>query len=401
MKIRVWLIIAMSGLSFLSENIYIPSLPRIAEELQVDESAVENTLSIYLLGFSLGVLCWGTFSDIAGRKYTLYIGLILALLGAFGCYKSYSIYMLYPMRFIKAFGVSVCSVVTQSVVRDRFTGKSLSKMYAAVGMGLSIFPAISPFIGGLVAQYSNWRNVFLLFITYVLFIIFSIRFLLPETRVVQEKVKFTTTLRRMLYTKKVWLATLSIGCANGLRFSYYAEGPFYMKMLKVKPIIFSMTFILNGLGMLLGNLLSKKLHETRKTSEIIGFGVMMVVIAQFIFFISVFIFYKYNYINEFALSYITIVCIMISHFGSAIIIGNTLALALVDFKNGIGSASSIFGFSYTLLLSLGTSIMACLHDDTVFPMPAYLLVLSLLLYVLQYYLAKESKDRVEVEEEFI
>lgn len=58
-----WLIILLVGLPQLCETVYTPSLPDIANSLNTSHSMVEYTLSIYLLGFSIGTLFWGNISD--------------------------------------------------------------------------------------------------------------------------------------------------------------------------------------------------------------------------------------------------------------------------------------------------------------------------------------------------
>lgn len=53
------LMIVLVAFPQISETIYTPSLPDIAAALGVDFSSVQLTLSIYFIGFALGVFCWG------------------------------------------------------------------------------------------------------------------------------------------------------------------------------------------------------------------------------------------------------------------------------------------------------------------------------------------------------
>ena len=64
----VWLIVLIIGVPQLSETVYTPSLPDIAHALLCSESMVEYTLTVYLVGFSVGVFFWGMLSDRIGRK---------------------------------------------------------------------------------------------------------------------------------------------------------------------------------------------------------------------------------------------------------------------------------------------------------------------------------------------
>lgn len=51
-----WLLLLLAGLSQLSETVYTPSLPAIAQALHTSAALVEYTLTIYLFGFALGTL---------------------------------------------------------------------------------------------------------------------------------------------------------------------------------------------------------------------------------------------------------------------------------------------------------------------------------------------------------
>jgi hypothetical protein len=60
---------------------------------------------------------------------------------------------------------------------------------------------------------------------------------------------------------------------------------------------------------------------------------------------------------------------------------SALALALVDYKWCVGTASSLFGFFYYCFISLFTLGMGMLHNGTLLPMPLYFLSIAIFMIV--------------------
>ena len=77
MKGRIFfLVVLMVVLPLLAESIYAPGLPGLALGFSVSDAAAETTLSIYLLGMSMGVLFWGNLSEVLGRKSVVLFGFL-------------------------------------------------------------------------------------------------------------------------------------------------------------------------------------------------------------------------------------------------------------------------------------------------------------------------------------
>ena len=83
-----------------------------------------QTLSVYFIGFAVGVLLWGGFSDRYGRRpgAANRAGRLCDGMpdGAVGCGFS----LLLAARIVTAIGAATGSVVTQTVLRTAITGGS-------------------------------------------------------------------------------------------------------------------------------------------------------------------------------------------------------------------------------------------------------------------------------------
>lgn len=379
----VLLIIIIAALPVLSETLYTPTLPDIAKSLMVSGTLVEYTLGIYLLGFAVGSLFFGKISDKHGRKPTLLAGFAFYVIGCLFCALSHNIEMLLASRFLQAFGCSVGSVLGQSISRDAFSGSARGKLFATVGMAIAFTPAIGPFLGGLIDQAFGWQAVFLLLSVLGIVVWITAYLRLPEThpKHIRTHNSMLTVLLKMLKDRKVLAYAFLIAGANGLTFSYYAEGSFYMiDLLKVSPSYYGLSFVILATSGFLGGLMARKLHDSMQGSDITRLGILATLLGSSVFSAITIILLYLDAASSLHIT-ITIACMAIITFGIGITIPSTLSEALQDYHYAIGTASALFGFIYYVGISLITFGMGTVHNGSLLTMPIYFLVVSLCMFV--------------------
>ncbi len=381
-----WIIAFIAGLPLFAETVYTPSLPDIARVFKVSESMAEYTLTIYIFGMAAGILFWGHLSDRIGRKPCVLAGLFFFILGCIGCYFSESIHVLMFCRLAQAFGGSVGNVLAQSIARDAFQGASLGRLYSVVASSLAIFPAVGPVIGGHIAEYLGWNDIFLFLIFFALVLGWSVIKELPETHKAEDRkpISFMEVLPLMIKDKKVIGFSLLVASSNGLGFCYFAEAPFYLiNLLGLRPSEYGFTFIAVAISAMFGGLCSAKLQGNHKSKSILGYGLLLILISGLLFSLIILYSMKIEQISNFVLIIVVVAGQMIITFGRGLVNANALALALVDYKWCVGTASSLFGCFYYFIISLFTFGMGVLHNGTLLPMPLYFLAIGLFMMLVR------------------
>lgn len=389
LKLPTWLLILIVGLPLFSETAYSPALPDIALALSVSESWVEYTLTIYLVGFALGTFLWGNLSDKWGRKSTLLVGLAIYSIGCIGCYLSDSITALLIARFIQALGGSSGSVLGQAMSRDVYQGAALGKIYATVGASLALFPALGPLVGGSIDQEFGWRSIFVFLSGAGVIMFVLVWFLLPEThrQSARQPVSLMKTGQQLSQDPQVIGFCLLVAAANGLGFSYYAEAPFFMiDLLGITPQTYGVTFLALASATFIGGLINRWLHRHKGSLEILNLG-LGIILGGALCFVSVVLLTNDTHM----LLGGVLGSMMLIMGGTPLVTGNALSLALLSYKDCIGTASSLFGFAYYSLISGVTLGMGLIHQDGMtLPMPLYFLAISVFMIIVKWSMSQKA-----------
>lgn len=389
----IWLIVLIVGLPQLSETVYTPSLPDIVQALQTSESMVEYTLTIYLFGFAVGTLFWGKMSDHYGRKPCVITGLLIFMIGCVGCYFAPSIEMLMASRLIQAFGGSIGSILGQSICRDAYHGPELGKVYASMGSALALFPALGPVCGGMIAEHYGWSTIFVFLLICAIILAAVVMTRLPETHPKNNRnpIALLNVLSRLISDKKVIGFGLIVAGCNGILFSYFAEGSFYLiEGLGLSPSKYGLSFMLVASATLAGGMLSRKLHAQHSAKKIMFYGLIIMSIGASVSSCMAVVNHMVYLLPPYMMIIVTLVSQMTIAFGICMATSNALAMALVDYKDAIGTASSLFGFFYYVLISAFTLGMGLLHNGTLLAMPIYFLAICAFMLLMSCLLLRDE-----------
>lgn len=159
----LFLTFLLAGLAMIgpfSIDTYLPSFPAIAQSLAVDETLVQQTLSIYLLSFSFMMLFHGTLSDTFGRRPVVLIALVVYICASFAAVWSPNLHWLLACRALQGMSAGAGVVIGRAIVRDLLSGADAQRALAQITMVFGIAPAAAPIIGGWLQTAFGWPSVF-------------------------------------------------------------------------------------------------------------------------------------------------------------------------------------------------------------------------------------------------
>lgn len=162
-------------------DLLFPGFPAMADDLGVSASAVQVTLSTFLVGLAAGQLVAGPLSDARGRRRPLIAGILLFTVSSLACAAAPSLAVLAAMRLLQGMGASAGVVIGRAVVGDLFAGSAAARYLSRLVIVVGLAPILAPLLGSLVLRSSSWRGVFVALALLGGALLLAVVSLLPET----------------------------------------------------------------------------------------------------------------------------------------------------------------------------------------------------------------------------
>ena len=284
MNPRARLIVLLSSLTAFgpfSIDTYLPSFPQIAEDLSTSTAQVQHTISAFLAGLCLGMLCYGPLSDRYGRRPLLLGSLVLYAAATLGCLFAGSVEQLIAWRFFQALGGAGALVLARAVARDMVGLVEAAKVLSWMHVLTMMATLVAPMIGTWLVLIQGWRTIFA-----TLFILSSLCLLLvaltlKESLAVQDRgasvaAAFAAYLGIARQPRAVALI-LCMALGFGGMFAFITASPFvYVVYFGVSPRVFSALFALNILGIILVTFINARWVGRYGPQRMLGVGAVLV-----------------------------------------------------------------------------------------------------------------------------
>lgn len=121
----VAVLLAVVPLSQIPLDIYTPALPQMVADLQTTSTAMQNTVTAYMLGLSVGFIPVGVPADAWGRRRVLLTSLVLLVAASLLCAVAGDVTFLLAVRFLQGLAACACMVLSYAIAADCFRDSRL------------------------------------------------------------------------------------------------------------------------------------------------------------------------------------------------------------------------------------------------------------------------------------
>lgn len=322
-------------------DMYLPSFPTIAKDLNAQATAVQLTLTAFLFGLSIGQIIIGPLSDKYGRRKPLMVCLSLYFLASIACIFVADIKSFIFFRALQGLMGAGSIVIARAVVADIAKGAEAARAFSILSSISGFAPVIAPLAGSALVPHVGWRGIMAALAILGLVMLTTAYLRVPESLTQEkrnpERLHHVYLGMKPIISNKHYLSlTLAVCLSFGSLMSYVSASPFvYQNVLGIASKNYAFFFAGNAIGLVSGSMINNQLLKRFSpwqilwTAQRINLALAVVLLITFASGIH----------SPYIMAPLIFVFVMTMSF----ILGNGSALAVQQTPHAIGTGSAILG----------------------------------------------------------
>ena len=352
----------LTAVAALTVDLSLPAIPAMVDALGTTLSRGQQIVGVFMVGMACGQIPAGLFSDRVGRLPVLYVGMVIFALAATVAAVAGDMDVLLAARFVQGVGAAAAIVLSRAIVRDVSSGKDSARLMSLMTMIFTVAPVIAPSIGALLVAQWDWRAPFIVIAACGYIMIFGIRANLVETHVpnVNEHPvrQLISSFREFFsYRQSVFGLLLIVMPPAGFMSIIAVSAALTVEIYGFSLEAYGLIFACAGLSILAGSAFNRWLVTRFDQLQLIGLAVGLIFAASAQLMIIAWLGAAPFWWLWF--------CVCLFMFTIAILMSNSMVVALDPLPRIAGVASSIIGTLQNLAGAAGALIGAMIYDGSV------------------------------------
>ena len=172
---------SLAAVAPVATDLYLPGFPEIAADLHVTPSAVQLTLTSFLVGLAFGQLVMGPMSDRLGRRGPLVVSASVCVAAGVVCAVAPNLPVLVLARLVQGFAGAGGMVIGRAIIADVVTGRAAARAFTLMITVGGVAPVLAPLVGGLLADPVGWRGMLWTVAALCAAMLLGVLLVVPET----------------------------------------------------------------------------------------------------------------------------------------------------------------------------------------------------------------------------
>lgn len=284
-QLITWTLLALIPITGMAVDLIAPSLPAISHSLDEPSSIVQNTISLYLIGYGLGNFISGILTDAFGRRKLLISGLSGFILASLIAATIPNIGVLLVTRFLQGLMLGTMAVTIRAILADILPAEKLVALGVMIGMMWGIGPIIGPVIGGYLQVYFGWQAGFYFFGIIGIVGLFAALTIIPETHKNPHPLHLNILKQNfgeLIINRQFIALAVLMGLSYSLIIIFNTTGPFLIQTeFHHSAIEFGHIALCLGVIFLLSTFVSRYLLTKLNAKQVLFAGISISLIIAF------------------------------------------------------------------------------------------------------------------------
>ena len=275
--------VAMAG--SLSTDLYLPSFPGIMQDLGVGASAVQLTLTAFLLGAAVGQLLIGSVSDALGRRRTLIVALTIFTLCCYLASMSPTLEALVAVRAVQGVAGASGVVLARAIVSDLADRAAAVRAFGTLFVFIALGPAIASPLGAWLTQWGGWRTALLGLAIIATGMLLAAILRIPETLPRTSRHPLTiralaTNVSRLVRDVGYLGYAIAFAAGYGALMAYISSSSFLaQEVFGVSPLGYSLIFSLSSVAIMFGAAATARVGDRIGGERTLRYAQLLVLLA--------------------------------------------------------------------------------------------------------------------------
>lgn len=334
------LLLVLTVFGPISMDLYLPALPALTTELSAATSTAQLTVTACLIGLAAGQLIAGPLSDRFGRRGPALIGVTAYVLVSALRAASPTVELLIAARLVQGLAGGVGIVIAQAAGRDVYEGGRLIRFYGRLTVIGGLAAVIGPVVGGALTAILDWRGLFLVLAVIGALILAWVALGLPETLAPGDRTAagfdvIRRDMRMLLSDRRFVGAVVAQGFVYAALFAYLSGATYVLQgVYGLSPQAYALAFGFNSAGFMIFGYLAGRFSEKWSVIGTLIVGLVIAGLGALGLLVA-------------GLAPMPLALVIVSLFllaaGTAVTSPPSTTLALADYPQIAGTASSLLG----------------------------------------------------------
>jgi DHA1 family bicyclomycin/chloramphenicol resistance-like MFS transporter len=358
-------------------DMYLASLPDIAQEYARSYTQVQLTLTVFLLAMGAGQLLFGPVVDTLGRRRPLLVGLLVFILSSLLAAVAPSLEWLLLARFVQGLGSALTLVVIMSMVRDVAEGARAAQIFALLMTIEGLAPVIAPALGGFLSVHFGWRAIMLVLAALGAAVWLNSFLVLKETLAPEKRLSFqpraiARTYKHIAADPGFLRPALAVAAVFFFLFAYIGGAALvYQAHFGLSASSFGYVFGGSGVAILLGAISAGRLVSRFGLGTLSQLGAACMLLGAALTLVSAMMAAPLGAV---------VAGVVLSLFGLGLCESTLMALAMASQERALGSTAALLGALQLMISSSATPLAGAAVESGLLDWAVLLLLSALVVW---------------------